>query len=230
MGTVVDNCNIALGLLGDRATLTSIDPPEGSAQADHCARFYPIARDELLGDADWSFASTYADLAQLAVTSTDGRFVYTLPADCLVVRELGYSNGAVARLLDGRIEGPAFEIATQGNSTVLLTALDVVVLRYTRRVVDPTKYSPKATTALHYLLASYLAGPVVKGKAGVQTSQSMRVMYQQMLSKADVVDANQSSGRMGFTPSSIGVRGHAGSDRIIERGQERYSLPFWARG
>ena len=33
MSSVVDICNIALSRLGDRATVTSIDPPEGSAQA-----------------------------------------------------------------------------------------------------------------------------------------------------------------------------------------------------
>ena len=48
MSSVVDICNIALSRLGDRATVTSIDPPEGSAQADHCRRFYPIALKTIL--------------------------------------------------------------------------------------------------------------------------------------------------------------------------------------
>ncbi len=48
MPSVVDLCNLALAYLGDDATVASIDPPEGSAQAEHCQRFYPIARDTLL--------------------------------------------------------------------------------------------------------------------------------------------------------------------------------------
>lgn len=48
MASEVDICNLALARLGDNATVASIDPPEGSAQAEHCARFYAIARDSLL--------------------------------------------------------------------------------------------------------------------------------------------------------------------------------------
>ena len=48
MPSEVDICNLALGHLGDSATVATIDPPEGSAQAEHCARFYPIARDARL--------------------------------------------------------------------------------------------------------------------------------------------------------------------------------------
>ena len=48
MASVVDICNQALSHLGDSATVASIDPPEGSAQAEHCARFYPAALAALL--------------------------------------------------------------------------------------------------------------------------------------------------------------------------------------
>ena len=44
MATEVDICNIALAHLGDDATIASLSPPEGSAQAEKAARFYPIAR------------------------------------------------------------------------------------------------------------------------------------------------------------------------------------------
>ena len=57
MATEVDICNMALSFLGDRATVTSINPPEGSAQAEHCARFYPMALNEMLAQARWSFAT-----------------------------------------------------------------------------------------------------------------------------------------------------------------------------
>ena len=56
MASEVDICNLALGHLGDNATVSSISPPEGSAQAEHCARFYPIARDALLEMHNWNFA------------------------------------------------------------------------------------------------------------------------------------------------------------------------------
>ena len=36
MASDVQICNIALAHLGDTATVASINPPEGSAQAEHC--------------------------------------------------------------------------------------------------------------------------------------------------------------------------------------------------
>lgn len=228
MGTVVDICNLALGSLGDRANLTSIDPPEGSAQADHCARFWPIARDEALAAQDWTWASTWVDgLAALDVEHPIWTYVYTLPADCLIVRELRYSSGAVA-LLDPR--NPQFEMSTAASGQLaLLTHADVVAMRYTRRVTDPTKYSPTFTSAVIMLLASYLAGPVIKGKAGVQTKQAHYIAYRTILGEAGVIDGNQNSQRQQHTPDSMRARGYGGRETIIERGQERISLPFWAQ-
>jgi hypothetical protein len=37
----VDIANLALAHLGDEAAVTSFDPPDGSAQAEHCARLLP---------------------------------------------------------------------------------------------------------------------------------------------------------------------------------------------
>ena len=56
MASEVEICNLALARLGDAATVVSIDPPEGSAQAEHCAMFYPMARDTLLAQHPWGFA------------------------------------------------------------------------------------------------------------------------------------------------------------------------------
>ena len=56
MASVVDICNLALAHIGDDATVSSIDPPEGSAQAEHCKRFYAIARDTMLQMHNWNFA------------------------------------------------------------------------------------------------------------------------------------------------------------------------------
>lgn len=229
MGTVVDLCNVALGLLGDRATLTSIDPPEGSAQSDHCARFWPLARDELLASEDWTFASAYGVLPALTDTNARWTYAYSLPADFLVARELVYSNGATV-LFDFR--SPQFEMGTtDSGARVIFSHGELVTLRYTRRVTDPTRYPPGFTAAAQYLLAAYLAGPVIKGKAGVGTMQAMRTVYMQLKGQAAVTDANQSSLRQHHVPSAMSARGYGSRrDDIIEEGQLRYSLPFWAEG
>ena len=70
MASPVDICNTALAYLGDVANVVSIDPAEGSAQAEHCARFYPLARDALLEMHDWGFATRRVALAGLANPTT----------------------------------------------------------------------------------------------------------------------------------------------------------------
>ena len=57
MTTPVDIANLALAHLGENGTVASIDPPEGSAQAVHLARFYPIARDALQEAYPWNFCT-----------------------------------------------------------------------------------------------------------------------------------------------------------------------------
>jgi hypothetical protein len=83
MASAVSICNLALSHLGDTATVSAIDPPEGSAQAQHCARFYPIARDALLEMAAWNFATKRATLAELTNTSTEWLYAYALPSGCI---------------------------------------------------------------------------------------------------------------------------------------------------
>ena len=66
MASDTDICNLALSHLGDEASVVTIDPPEGSPQADHCARFYPIARDSGLQMTAASFGHRRAGLGLVA--------------------------------------------------------------------------------------------------------------------------------------------------------------------
>lgn len=228
MATVVDICNLALARLGDRANVTSIDPPEGSVQSDHCARFYPMARDTALAAHDWSFASTYGTLAEIAVTNPEWLYTYALPSTAITVRKVGYTQDQ----LFGWTDGPYFELASldTGALTLLSNVPDLGYCRFTRRVTDPTKFPPLFTEALVFLLASYLAGPVIKGKAGAQTSATMYQAYIGTIRQADTIDANQSRTRPRYTPSSARLRGFSiESTTTVEfdNGQ-RAELPFWA--
>lgn len=227
MPSVVDINNLALGLIGDRATLTSIDPPEGSAQADHCARFWPIARDEALSMFDWGFARQTVSLAaQASEGHPNWEYAFALPPDFLVAREAVLGEDMQTTLYPG---SPHFEIANNAlNQPALYCNSEAVYLTYTRRVADPSVYPAKFVTGLSYLLASYLAGPIVKGRAGAQTSAAMRQMGEKLLGEAKPVDANQSSQSLSFKPASIRAR-RGSQTTIVERGQYRHELPFWAQ-
>jgi hypothetical protein len=147
----------------------------------------------------------------------------------LVARTLRYSDGAQVMLYPGN---PYFEEGTlDDGQRVLFSNNELSSLRYTRRVSDASIYPAKFVVYTSYLLASYLAGPVVKGKAGVQTSQAMLAVAQMRLSDAIVVDANQSHETTKFKPSGLRVRGYASdTSRTIEDGPLRRELPFWAEG
>ena len=83
MASDVDVCNTGLGYLGARAQISSISPPDGSVEAGYCARFYPIARREMIEAHPWAFATTRVALAAVANPSTVWAYAYALPADCI---------------------------------------------------------------------------------------------------------------------------------------------------
>lgn len=230
MASVVDICNLALSHLGDRATLSSIDPPEGSAQADHCAQWWPIARDEALAAYDWRFASHTTSPAQLdeaQQTNPAWLYAYALPADFLVAREMIFEEGSI--FLEPGV--PEFDGGTIDDGTrVFFTNLEDLAMRYTRKVTNPTQYTPGFVTAISYLLASYLAGPVIKGRSAVQTAAAMRAAWERLAGKASLTDANQQHSRRSFKPAGLKARGYGAGSVTVEQGQYRHELPFWAQG
>lgn len=208
MASDVDICNMALALLGDAATLASIDPPEGSAQASHCARFYPIARDALLEMSDWSFTTLRVQLAPVTNSFPMWAYAYQAPSDMLTpiavlandaaddysepyVQDVGYCREIPMGSARYAPQPFALETDPTLGVQVILTNQEAAVLRYTRTSSDPTLFSPLFVTVLSYWLASYLAGPIIKGDAGMKVAQMMRQSAMDLLPKATASDANQ---------------------------------------
>lgn len=188
MASEVDISNLALSRIGDEATVSSINPAEGSAQAEHCARFYPIARDVMLESHSWRFATRRATLAPLSAPAWSWRFVYAMPND--VLRALAVLPPDAPN--DTATQRYVVESDAAGNP-VIYTDQPVATLRFVARVADTTKFSPLFVDALGWLLASYLAGPVLKGDVGAKTAQNCFAAYRTVLSSAMVSDANQRS-------------------------------------
>lgn len=186
MASDVDICNEALSHLGDSATVSSINPPEGSAQAEHCARFYPTALASLLELHQWGFANRRAVLAEVANPSTTWAYAYSQPSDVVSLLSILASDAADDYSAPNRDSAQEFstpytlspniggnytpqnystEIDSSGGLIILTNQVNAV-LRYTAMVADPTKFSPTFREALAWMLASKLAGPVLKGDAG----------------------------------------------------------------
>jgi len=211
MASVVEICNLALAHLGDDATVASIDPPEGSAQAEHCARFYPTARDMLLQMHPWSFASRRVSLAQVTMPYTMWKYAYACPGDMMTsvavlppeaendysVRAYptdrygwGWTNPPITAAGVYVPQEYQIETDTLGNK-VIYTNQENALLRYQALVSDSTKFDPLFTIALSWQLASFLAGPVVKGEEGARQGQRCLQMVAIYLGQARMSDANQ---------------------------------------
>jgi hypothetical protein len=202
VASIVDICNTALGYLGDDATVASIDPPEGSPQADHCARLYPIARDSALESHAWGFATARKALGDPLGTTRDGwTYVYAAPSDMLKPQ---------AVLPDGwtRDDDPVeftVEIDDTGQ-TLILTDEGTATLRYTRKITDTGKFTPLFVDALAWMLASKLAGPVLKGDAGRVATVECYKMFLAIISPAKASDANAQRVNNPELPASIKAR------------------------
>lgn len=131
MSTDVDICNLALARLGDPATISSIDPPEGSAQADHCARFYPMARDAVLTAHPWRFAISRKRLAKLAEApvGTEANY-FALPSDCLRLVSV-HDAGEVTPWDENFLDLPplTYTVEQRASAKVLLCRADDVFVR-----------------------------------------------------------------------------------------------------
>lgn len=191
MASEVDIANLALGHLGDDATVASFDPPEGSPQAEHCAHFYPVARDVMLEEHAWSFATTTATLTPLGTPPDGWAYSYAVPNLCLRPLLL-YSEGNRHNLAAVEYE---LETLADGQA-ILLTDTADAILRYTRKLSDTARFSPLFTEALSWLLASMLAGPVLKGETGVKAGETAYKTYLMRMMLARSVDANRSRIRL----------------------------------
>lgn len=222
MATEVDICNLADGYLGGLANISSINPPEGSVQAGRCARFYPIARDQLIQSRNWACATRRASPAGVETNITQWAYAYALPnntLDVIAVMPPGYATSLDDLLWDGcefneLKKTPGFcnvdytvEQADDG-SMVLYTNQPDATIMYVIRQTNTNLYTPLMVNALARLLASMLAGPTLKGDAGRAESKSQMQEFGALFSQADVKDANQSSTshNRDYVPSGIAAR------------------------
>lgn len=202
MASVVDICNLALARIGDAATVSSIDPPEGSVQAEHCARFYPIVRDALLEMHAWHFARGRLRLAALDVDTWNWSYAYAAPSNALRVLKL------LAETAGSEAEGEEFEraVGAEGGAPLIYSDLENATALCTLFVTDSTRFSPLFVDVIGWLLASALAGPVVKGDAGAATALRCYQTGMTLLAKATSSDANQQHKVLDHTPAWIGAR------------------------
>lgn len=205
MASAVDICNLALSLLGERAEVAAISPPDGSVESQHCGRFYPMARDELLEMHAWTFAARRIVLAQAPATRPGWAYAYAMPANCLKPRSVQSIEAAD----DAESDDYLVETGDAGSRVIYTNRAEATLL-YTASVTDTTRYTPLFVGALGRLLAVKLSGVVIKGAAGMQVAQAQERLFLVERAEAISSDSNVGSNRNAYrdrVPDLIKARG-----------------------
>ena len=197
MASIVNICNIGLSHIGSSALVSSIDPPDGSVEAQHCKTFYDQCRTAMLEAGAWAFALKRAELAEVTNLSNAWYYAYALPSDCMSAKRV-LKTGSTSDN-DGRPFG------IEGET--LYTNESEAVLLYVRDIVDTTKFTPGFVEALGYLMGSYLAGPIIEGFESIKIGDALRQRAMQLASAADAVSANASMYDEEYIATSIKARG-----------------------
>lgn len=222
MASAVDVCNIALANLGARTQIASISPPDGTAEAGYCARFYPIARKELIETGSWAFARRRVSLVEVDNPSKVWQYAYAQPAGMVnALRIIQTRYLLAAGLAWPLIYEPQImvnwalvdELFTERGSAdfdiengIIYTNEPEAVLLYTVDVTDTTKFTAMFTSALGMLLSSYLAGPIIKGTEGANAAMQWRQGAMRLIAQAEASDANSTNQRGTHVPQHMRAR------------------------
>jgi hypothetical protein len=160
-------CNIALLRAGCTETIDSL--AESTEEAEAANVHYGPARDALLEEFSWPFATRRATLALSTETRTGWDYVYDLPGDCLAPRSI---VGEFRTPGEGEEIPFAVELSDDGSTKLLLTDQENAVLSYTSQVESVGLFSPLFVDALAWRLASEFALALpVKPQVGMAMKQ-----------------------------------------------------------
>ena len=205
MASEVELCNIALSRLGDVANVTSIDPPDGSIQAEYCKTFYPIARDTAQAKHHWSFCTRRMNPPLVTFPFNQWAYAYAAPAGMIDVISIMDTNaGSDFGIAEGATAPQPFSVESLDDGTqVILTDQPDALLRYTVRVTDTSKFTALFNDAVTWLIASYVAGPLLKGDVGATAAQSCFKSFDIMLRNAIARDSQNQRRDVKHTPGWI---------------------------
>jgi len=158
--------NMALNELGVTAPIANANAQDDT-RAIILRNFYETARDEVLKSFDWNFAETYRQLTPTVFECLHPSydFVYDYPNDCLSAREVFEQRATDVRR--------KFKISSDSTGQkVILTTVQPIILRYTRRVEQEAFFTPEFAITLAMYLAA-LAGKAITG-SGEKASEAMK--------------------------------------------------------
>lgn len=198
--------NLALARAGGDANVSSTT--ERSREGELCRQFYAVARNSLLEMHDWNFATTRDFLSLHATPSPWARWAYRYVAPVNAVRVFQVGTADVISTYDHTDDALRVPLSTApffapqeadqflseampDGSPVIYSNVADAVARYTILITDTARFSPMFADTLGWMLASYLAGPLLKGETGRAESQRLYALAIGMFGRTAVSDANQ---------------------------------------
>lgn len=232
MGSPVDICNQALLAIGAQAQISSINPSDGSTEANACSLIYPTQINALHRAAHWNFARAQIALTQLKAFEINGvvstnppptpwRYEYAYPSDCLQLRYLfitpltasqtstvgvsGRERGGVQMFVEGR------DFDASGNPIkVILTNAPRAQAVYTAEVDEVDLWDPHFYTAAIATMAAWLVNPLSRNRALMNDQFNIA---KNIIDQARISDGNEGLTVQDHVPDWMQVRGRGGGWR-----------------
>lgn len=179
--SAVSICNLAITRLGQSQAIAALT--EASKAAQLCNVLYADCRDRVLRAHNWPFATRYQTLGLVEeAPNNDWIYSYRYPANCLRIHRL------VTALGQAEPNPPAYAIASDSVGRLVLTNQPQAVAQYTHRIENPAEFDPLFASALAWLLAVELAGPLTgEDRWRVRAQQS----YEQEIRAAQAAAGNE---------------------------------------
>lgn len=199
MTSIVSICNLALSNLG-KDNISALT--DAGAEARACRQFYDHTRDMLLQSYPWRWAGKTISLAEISNDKAGlWGYAYARPNDCLKIRHVTGDESDLTPRLDAHADD--FGVRHEIEGGVIYADISPAFLRYTWRVVDPTKYPPLFVEALAWHLTVRLAMPLTRDPK--ERSDAFTLANGAQV-QAQVADANEVREWMPETSDTIEAR------------------------
>lgn len=175
-------CNLALAHIKQtKTTISNLDTDNGNV-AVLCRIHYDVARQFVLADHPWNFATKRVALTDIGSPPSDWVYRYDYPSDCLKFRE-------IQRLAKTDAPIPfAVEAEDDGSGLSVLTDMSSAVGIYTWDVTNTALFSPQFVSALSWYMASELA-PALSGSEKVQ--EAALTVYRNTMAAGQATDSSE---------------------------------------
>jgi len=201
MSSKTEISNMAISHLGIGKEIANLES-EKSEEAKACRRFYETAKEGVLADLDWSFATKFVTLNLIEENPSDEwRYCYKYPVDCINIRRI-----ISGRRIDTKESTIPFRIVTDTSGLVIYTDQSNAEIEYTRNLTNAGLFSSEFDLALSFRLAS-LIGARLTGGDPFKIKQDMLIQYEIELGRAKKKNMNEEASDRDQESDLIRARG-----------------------